>query len=730
MRHLRLLLSPPNVGLLCLLVTTVAAHAQKAEPITLENVDEVGLLSETQRAAQFLQLGPGANELLFFSRQGVVVVDDQSFKVLRKLEDKQRRRFSFSKDRQLMGWIDGKKLMVRDEKSGETIEMEAGERPGSSAFSPDKQFVAVGDMIITGSEGEGDSVLRVFNAKTAELIKKIEISTGSYGALSPVFSPDGKTLAVGNRNNETKLFDTKSWQLRHTLPKRMTHEIAFSKDSKTLAAGYVDGTLALWDVGSGKALHMVDSGTHRIHSVAWNPAGDLLATAGPSGGRHGPNNTWIRLPGKVLLWNPKTLKVVKELMDVQWAGSVRFTNDGARIVATVMKKDTLDAGTRLVVWSTNAPAAAATTDRPKAKVATLPVQLHFKLPALAAPNVAISADGKRLAAPTRSDQPSVWDLTLGERAVTMESKHAWQIWEIAFSPDGQTIATASLDKTAKIWDAHTGRLLKTLEGHHDRVKSVTYSHNGKYVLTTTGKQWPYNKAGPVSARVWNVRTGKAVSEFKSHIDSITKVAFTRDDTRVLTSSDDHTVRLWEVGTGKELQTLTHDSKLVSAQFSDDESMILTSTSGMPSNYVKPRPKARPEAAMKLWETATGKELMRKASPQPVNAAFNTDDDQILTAVRGLITYWDAKSGKQLTTVREPYLGTVVEFCPTGKHFVVLPPEGPAELWSVAKKKQIRKLTINEPFRTFFSDDGASLYSLTRAGDFRVWPLDRLEENSN
>ena len=372
---------------------SLAQEAKKAaEPITLANVDNVGLLFEVKRAARFIKLGPGADELLFYPPNGIVVVDDRTLKVLRKIDKEQTRGFSFSEDRSLTSWIQDKKVMIRDEKSGKTVEIDAGQRPGAAVFSPDNKVVVIGDMVITGSEGEGYSLLRVFDAKSGELIRKLEISMKGYGGLSPVFSSDGKTLAVGNRNYETKLFDTETWNLRHTLPKRMTHEIAFSPDGKTLAAGYVDGSLGLWDVGSGKPLHMVESGCYRIHSIAWNSTGDLLATSGPAGRKHGPNNTSIELPGIVLLWNAKTFEVAKELMDVRWSGSVRFTRSDRRLISTVTKKRTLDDSPRIAVWSTNAPAIE-TTETPTVDVAMIPVKHSLSLPPMGAPTVAVSPDG-------------------------------------------------------------------------------------------------------------------------------------------------------------------------------------------------------------------------------------------------------------------------------------------------------------------------------------------------
>ena len=695
-----------------------------AEPITLANVKNVGLLSEVKHTAMFLDLGPGPNELLLFPRNGITVVDDKSLKLIREIDKDKSRGFTFSQDRSLTSWLQDKKSIIRDEKTGKTVEIDAGKRPGSATFSPDNKLMAIGETVTTNPrvEGSGFSVMRVFDTTTGELVHKLDSGDEGYGAVRPVFSPDGKLLAVSNRNYETRIFEVATGKQLHKLPKRMTQEIAFSPDGKTLVAAYVDGHLGLWDVKSGTALHMVESGCPEIYSVAWNSTGDLLATCSPAGGKHGPNNTFIRMPGKVLLWNAKTFKVAKELMDVGWSGRVRFTRDNTRIVATVRKTRTLDDSPRIAIWSTNAPAIV-TSEKPKIVVVTLPVKESISLPPMGIPTVAVSPDGKRAFAPLNiKDQLAMWNLTTGERDFVFKGKHQWQISRVGFHPDGSTVATASLDKTAKLWDAKTGDLLATMEGHTDRLNYIVYSPSGKYLLTSTGKQWPYVPKGPVSARTWDAKTGEQIAEFKNHMDTIRTAKFSPDEKQVLTSSDDHTARLWEVTSGKEIHTFGHQSRITTIDFSPDGKTILTSSSERRSPYVDGiRQPAEP--SMKLWGAQTGELLIHKPHQQGVTAAFNESGDQIVTACRGVITYSDIASDNQLKTLREPLIGTNVVFSPTGKHFVVITPEEPMELWSLPGQKPIALMKLDKPFLSFFSGDGRTFYSLTRAGDFRSWSID-------
>ena len=68
------------------------------------------------------------------------------------------------------------------------------------------------------------------------------------------FSPDDKTLATGDDDNQVRLWDVATGKVR--LFKGHASEVrtvAFSPDGKTLASGGGDGTVRLWNVGANDA---------------------------------------------------------------------------------------------------------------------------------------------------------------------------------------------------------------------------------------------------------------------------------------------------------------------------------------------------------------------------------------------------------------------------------------------------------------------------------------------
>ena len=75
--------------------------------------------------------------------------------------------------------------------------------------------------------------------------------------------------------------------------------------------------------------------------------------------------------------------------------------------------------------------------------------------------------------------------TIPSSAIAIERHwmgHANPVSYVAYSPDGKTLASGSEDRTIKLWDAATGEVRATLNGHTAAVWSVAFS--------PTARRWP------------------------------------------------------------------------------------------------------------------------------------------------------------------------------------------------------------------------------------------------
>jgi WD40 repeat protein len=148
------------------------------------------------------------------------------------------------------------------------------------AFSPD------GRLLVTGGK---DNLLKLWDTKTRRELATLTGHTGHVRSVA--FFPDGKTLVTGSNDGTAMIWDLATRQPLETLSGHAfkVSSVALSPDAKTLATGSEDNTVRLWAplsvIGRGGVRGWQEVATLRGHtaaveSVAFSPDGNTLATAG------------------------------------------------------------------------------------------------------------------------------------------------------------------------------------------------------------------------------------------------------------------------------------------------------------------------------------------------------------------------------------------------------------------------------------------------------------------
>lgn len=114
----------------------------------------------------------------------------------------------------------------------------------------------------------------------------------------------------------------------------------------------------------------------------------------------------------------------------------------------------------------------------------------------------------------------LWDIDVNQQVLTLSIEDG--VTTVAISPDGRYVAAGSLDRSVRVWDSTSGYLVERLEGgegHKDSVYSVAFSPDGHQLvsgsLDKTIKMWeltPQKGMLPGSGP----KGGKCIRTFEGH----------------------------------------------------------------------------------------------------------------------------------------------------------------------------------------------------------------------
>jgi WD40 repeat protein len=180
-------------------------------------------------------------------------------------------------------------------------------------------------------------------------------------------------------------------------------------------------------------------------------------------------------------------------------------------------------------------------------------------------SVAISPDGKILAS-GGLDGIKLWDL-LQERPLATLVRFDNIISAIAISPDGQILASGDHQGAVKLWDLNSGKVIRKFVAHNALISALAFTPNGKILITGSRDR---------TVKIWQINTPKQtpiLTLFHSHW--VNAVAINADS-RTLASAGRDGIKLWDLATGKLLNTLNEHSDWVSAIAFSPDGKILAS----------------------------------------------------------------------------------------------------------------------------------------------------------
>jgi len=319
--------------------------------------------------------------------------------------------------------------------------------------------------------------------------------------------------------------------------------VSFSPAGNRIASGSGDGTVKIWDAGTGREIFKtpIADGFYSVRrvfrkitgpdpdyfshlnsmSVCFSPDGKRIASGGPDK----MVKIWDVVTGQEAL-------AFEGAADFDKVKSVSFSPDGTRVVSG---GDDM----KVNVWDVETGQ----------KILTLAGHSG------AVSSVCFSPDGTRIASSGHVDSVKVWDAETGQEMFTQEGHSSF----VTFSSDGRWIVSSG-DLTVKIWDADTGQESLVFDIQLNEVTTLAVSPDGKRIagggmlLQDTSfnpTQW---SCGAI--KVLDTETGRELltlrgkgspwNYFRDYLYAITCVRFSPDGKRIVSSSHDKTVKVWDI----------------------------------------------------------------------------------------------------------------------------------------------------------------------------------------
>ncbi|MCC6418954.1 MAG: hypothetical protein IT429_12030 [Gemmataceae bacterium] len=175
-------------------------------------------------------------------------------------------------------------------------------------------------------------------------------------------------------------------------------------------------------------------------------------------------------------------------------------------------------------------------------------------------------------------------------------------------------------------------VIATFKGHTDAVYSVAFSPDSKYLVTGSFDH---------SIKLWDLATGKEVKTYSGpagHQKQVLTVAFSPDGHLMATGGADNTLKIWDVPTTSPLRILDQNDAVNGLALSPDGTKLAA---------------AGKDGVVGVFGTADGKRLFElKGHAGPVNGVAFSVNNQILASAGAdaTVRFWNATNGQPLGTI--------------------------------------------------------------------------------
>jgi WD40 repeat protein len=539
----------------------------------------------------------------------------------------------------------GAELRLYDLKSGKPIRFFRGHKAAIFGLAVSRDW----RRALTGSP---DGTVRVWDVEEGKELKCFDdFDAWVFGV---ALSPDGTKALAGFGGLQLK-----------------NGELVV-KDGRHLPA---QSGVRLWEIESGKQLHVFKTNPSRIDTVAFSPDGRRVLYS------TGDQNLYA--------WDVLDKKSLPPLTGLGY-GPIRIAwdPDGRHGLLG-------GPGTQLRLYDLEERKRVREFTGHTGHVNAVAVSADGKL--------AVSGAGvlqPRKGRPPRLQDSTlrVWDFESGRQKAVF--KAAAKITSVAISPDrkfalcgdekGNLLRCDLPEKVGK--DAQAGVEKQRFKGL-GFIDGVSIAPDGRRVLV----------AGGTELRLFDLKAGPEPKVLRGHQNRILHLSVSRDWKRALTGGMDGTVRLWDLDKGKELKSFDCEALVGGVAISPDGRYGLARAGGYAIKdgkaVVEGRVMVQAEGTVRLWDLGGGKEIKRWTFPKGntiATVSFTPDGRHALYGFAGKLHRWDLRKKKELETVPGmPPWEFGMTWAPDRRHALVFGIDKQVRLWDAQTGKFVRDFVGHE-----------------------------------
>lgn len=283
--------------------------------------------------------------------------------------------------------------------------------------------------------------------------------------------------------------------------------------------------------------------------------------------------------------------------------------------------------------------------------------------------VAISPSGIEAIAINNARVIKIWDLWTGNapRTFDLRNLRGAGFNDVRYAPDGNLAVISGSDGDAMILDVERRQGLRSLRGHKGATNAAVFSNDG--MIWTGGADR--------TVKYWTTSNGRAIRTIPAHSNAVISVSGSPDGTKVLTSSDDGTLKLWD-RSGKLIRTMQVGYSAGPIHYSADG---ITAILAIPTG----------PTIFELWDVEKGSLIRRFADDRPVptetrHLAISPNGRAAVSGSpdKNAFLLWELASGRIIRRFSGHSRAVVTaEFSPSGNSVISADEGGTLHLWDVA-----------------------------------------------